>query len=250
MKVELIYDADCPNIAATRARLIAAFAATGLAPRWQEWQRGDEGNPEYARRLGSPTILVEGCDVSAASAMDGSGACRVYADTTGRMSGVPPLEDIQVALHSAERTAVPVQSLKQTLPTVPAVGIALLPKLTCAACWPAYAGLLSALGVGFVDYTPYLLPLTTTFLILTLIMLAYRAGSRRGYAPFALGVVAGAIVLIGKFAFDSDIALYGGITLLVAASLWNAWPIREQGACSACAAPDARFTTPQGKEVS
>ena len=62
MKVELIYDADCPNVAATRARLIAAFAAAGLAPRWQEWQRGSEGSPEYARRFGSPTILVDGRD--------------------------------------------------------------------------------------------------------------------------------------------------------------------------------------------
>lgn len=240
MKVELIYNADCPNVTETRTRLVEAFAAAGLAPQWQEWRRDGHGSPEYARRFGSPTILVDGCDISSASAMDGSGACRIYTDATGQISGVPPLEDIQAALHATGRTALPAHSLKQTLSTLPAVGIALLPKLTCPLCWPAYAALLSALGIGFINYTPFLLPLTAGFLFLTLIMLAYRANNRRGYRPFALGTVATAIVLIGKFAFDSDFALYGGITLLVGASLWNAWPIRAQVACSACTAPDPR----------
>lgn len=249
MRVELIYDADCPNAAAARARLMAAFSTAGLVPRWQEWSRSDERSPEYAHRFGSPTILVDGRDISSGSAMDGSGACRIYTDAAGQMSGVPPLENIQAALYGTGRAAAPAKSLRQTLPTLPAVGIALLPKLTCAACWPAYAGLLSALGVGFIDYTPYLLPLTAVFLLLTLVMLGYRARSRRGYAPFALGAAAAAIVLVGKFALDSDMALYGGITLLVGASLWNAWPTRAQGVCSACTAPDVRFTTPQGKEA-
>ena len=112
-------------------------------------------------------------------------------------------------------------------------------RIRCAACWPAYAALLTSLGVSFVDYTPYLLPLTATFLALTLAMLAYRAASRHGYAPLALGCVATAIVLIGKFAFDSDIALYGGIALLVGASLWNAWPVAPRADCRTCS-PDAR----------
>ncbi len=239
MKVELIYHADCPNVAATRERLIAAFAAAGLAPRWQEWQRDDPHSPQHVRSYGSPTILVDGRDVASASAMDGSGACRIYTNTTGRMTGVPPLEDLIAALTNAAAGATPLAparaaTLTQSLPALPAIGLALLPKLTCPLCWPAYTALLSALGLGFFDYTPYLAPLITAFLALTLIMLAYRAGSRRGYAPFVLGVVASAIVLVGKFAFDSDIALYGGITLLVGASLWNAWPTRAASPCPAC----------------
>ena len=67
---------------------------------------------------------------------------------------------------------VPATTMKQSLPALPAIGPALLPKITCAACWPVYAGLLSALGTGFVDYTPYLLPLTAVFLVLTLAVLA------------------------------------------------------------------------------
>lgn len=80
------------------------------------------------------------------------------------------------------------------------------------------------MGADFIDYTPYLLPLTAIFLLVTLAAFAYRVRERRGFWPFAVGSVAAVIVLIGKFAFDSDVALNAGITLLVAASLWNAWP--------------------------
>jgi len=54
--------------------------------------------------------------------------------------------------------------------------------------------------------------------------LGFRASRRRGYAPFALGLLAAMVVLIGKFWFGSNPAMYGGIALLVSASLWNSWP--------------------------
>ncbi len=121
------------------------------------------------------------------------------------------------------------------MPLVPAIGTALMPKLVCPACWPAYAGLLSALGLGFIDYTPFLLPLTLVFLAVVLVTLTWRAQTRRGYAPLALGMAAAVIVLIGKFQFNSDIATYTGIALLVGASLWNTWPHRNPTApCPAC----------------
>ena len=55
-----------------------------------------------------------------------------------------------------QNTPPPTRRL-QLAALLPAIGAALLPKLTCPACWPAYAAVLSALGVSFVDYTPYLL---------------------------------------------------------------------------------------------
>ena len=119
---------------------------------------------------------------------------------------------------------------------LPAIGTALLPKLTCPACWPAYTALLSFLGLGFANYTPYLMPLTALFFILAVGSLGYRAKSRRGFGPLILGMLAGAIVTAGSFIFDSAWTLYGGVTLLMAASLWNAWPQRRTVAssCSTC----------------
>jgi hypothetical protein len=89
---------------------------------------------------------------------------------------------------------------------------------------PAYAGLISSVGLGFVMQTAYLLPLTVCALLLALVALGFRADRRRGYGPLAVGILAGVMLLVGKFVLDSDIAVYGGIASLIGASLWNSWP--------------------------
>ena len=116
---------------------------------------------------------------------------------------------------------------KQGLLALPGVSVAILPKLACSLCWPAYAGLLSSLGLGFLISTTYLLPLTIAFFILALAALAFRATKRRGYGPFLLGLIAAVGVLLGKFLLESNPMTYGAVGTLVIASLWNAWPRRE-----------------------
>ena len=124
--------------------------------------------------------------------------------------------------------------LKQGLLALPSVGFSMLPKLACPACWPAYAGLLSSAGLGFLISTTYLLPLTAGFLFLAVAALLFRANKRRGYGPFVLGLVAGSAVLWGKFAWESKLTMYSALGLLVVASLWNAWPVRETAPCPEC----------------
>jgi len=76
------------------------------------------------------------------------------------------------------------------------------------------------------------LPLTRGVLVVTLAILACRP--RRGYVPLALGLFASAVMLIGKFFFDSDLATYAGVALLVGASTWNAWPTQAKAVCVNC----------------
>ncbi|MGH7792650.1 MAG: MerC family mercury resistance protein [Thermodesulfobacteriota bacterium] len=241
--VELIYDTDCPNVKEARAQLFRAFAEAELPPRWQELDRGVPESPAYVRAYGSPTILVNGQDVANASPSAGDNCCRIYLDKNGRFRGVPSVEAITSALLKTEAVSsdtgaatIHRSNWRNTLTVIPGIGIALLPKLTCPVCWPAYAGLLSSLGLGLVNYTPYLLPLTVLFLILAVASLGYRAKNRRGYKPFILGVIAASIVIFSKFVFVSDLAMYGGIALLMSASLWNSWPERktDSGFCPAC----------------
>jgi mercuric ion transport protein len=113
---------------------------------------------------------------------------------------------------------------KQNLVTVPAIGVSILPKLACPACWPAYAALLSSVGLGFLISATYLLPMTAVLLSLALAALAFRAKQRRGYRPFLLGFVASAAVLFSKFVWESKPTMYSAFGLLVVASLWNVWP--------------------------
>ena len=113
---------------------------------------------------------------------------------------------------------------KQGLLALPGVGVAMLPKLACPFCWPAYAGLLSSVGLGFLVSAVYLLPLTAAFLVLALGAMAFRANKRQGYNPFLLGLVAATGVLLGKFVWESKATMYSAVGLLVIASLWNSWP--------------------------
>jgi hypothetical protein len=133
---------------------------------------------------------------------------------------------------------------KQGLLALPGLGLSVLPKLACPACWPAYAGLLSSVGLGFLISTAYLLPLTAVFLALALGALAFRASKRHGYGPFLLGLVAAIGTLLGKFVWESNPTMYGAVGLLVIASFWNAWPSRdtlsEAETCSDCQREEVR----------
>lgn len=138
---------------------------------------------------------------------------------------------------------------KQSLLGVPGVGVSLLPKLICPLCWPAYAGLLSTLGLGFLISTAYLVPLTAAFLALAVGSLAFRASRRRGLAPFWLALTAAVFVLAGKFYFESAPVAYTGVGLLVLASLWNAWLRRVHVAlCPACIPAEGGSITKEGRK--
>jgi len=236
MNVELIYFSDCPNISLARDRLSQAFALSGLAPQWQEWERSDPAAPDHVRAWGSPTILVNGRDVTGMAPLsDDAGACRVYALPSGAFDGAPAVETIAAMLQTSDATATR-SGWRSSVASLPALGAAALPKLTCPACWPAYSGLMSSLGVGFLNYTPFLLPLSAAFLLISLAALGWRAKRRRGYGPLGLGMAASAVLLIGKFGYDSDAAMYTGIATLAVASAWNAWPRsrRVPGDCPSC----------------
>jgi hypothetical protein len=251
--VDLIYDADCPNVRAARDQLLRAFCAAGLVPRWREWDRGDAASPPEVRAYASPTILVDGADVAPTAPLDGTSACRLYVD--GEMDGrVPAIDSIVAALTRSARAASPSPATtlarrsgaQSVLVSLLGVGVALLPKLACPACWPAYAGLMSALGLGFLMKTAYLLPITAALLAFTVAALAYAAQRRGRYAPLALGATGAGVVLIGKFALDLESAAYAGAALLLASSLWSSG-LRSRttsAACCACA-PDGSSLDPE-----
>jgi hypothetical protein len=224
MNVELIYERTCPNIEAARTRLIRAFHHAGLPAKWCEWEVSQPETPEYARQYGSPTILVGSKDVGGDENQASGNSCRLYGTRTS-YEPAPTVEQIAGALRQAAAdAAISRQPRGLGVAALPSVGVALLPKLTCPVCWPAYTALLSSAGISFVDYTPYLLPTIAVFLAITLSALAYHARARRGYGPFWLGVLGSIGILVGKFIIESHLGMYLGIGLLVGASLWNIWP--------------------------
>jgi hypothetical protein len=101
MTVDLICGFECPHSDDARAVLRLALAATGLPPAWREWTEGAPNLPVYARGFGSPTILVDGHDVSGAEPTGEAPCCRVYPGSGSRDQGVPALETVMEALRAA-----------------------------------------------------------------------------------------------------------------------------------------------------
>lgn len=100
-KIELIYDADCPNVDRARARLREAIDALGQDLEWTEWVSDDPALPSYAIGHGSPTILVDGCDVSLGSPRGRS--YRGYEQPDGSLDSAPPRESIIAALRPSTK---------------------------------------------------------------------------------------------------------------------------------------------------
>ncbi|MBE7447324.1 MAG: MerC family mercury resistance protein [Deltaproteobacteria bacterium] len=228
--VDLVYSPDCPNVPLARTNLMLAFGRVDMKPHWSEHRIGDPDAPEHTRGYGSPTILVDGRDV-AGEAPSSEVTCRLYSGATR----APAAEQIAQALQSSGQAPTKGGARwRSSLGVLPGIGFAFLPKVACPACWPAYAGVLTSLGLGFLMDVRWLLPLTTVFLLAAVVALGFRARQRRGFGPLALGLCASAIVLAGKFGFESDAAMYVGLGMLVTASIWNTWPRRAPPSCPAC----------------
>ena len=121
-----------------------------------------------------------------------------------------------------------------TASVLPGIGVALMPKLICPLCWPAYAGLLSSVGLGFLINSRNLMIVTALFLIVAVTALAFRARQRRGYGPALAGLAASIVIVLGKFYLDSPPTMYAALSILIAASVWNSWPVRLTATCPQC----------------
>jgi mercuric ion transport protein len=241
LRVELIYDADCPNVSHVRRALLEAFSAAGLQPAWTEHDRRSPDSPDYVRQYGSPTILVNGSDAAGTEPTTDASACRLYEDESGKLNGSPPVPRIALALRTArapERSVSEHRSWWHASASLPGVGAALLPVAGCPACFAASAGILGSLGAGVLLQSAYLFPITAALLGLALFALAYRATARRGYGPLVLGTASACIVVVFKFFYPVDPLVYAGLSGLVAASVWNAWPTPGSrpatGSCRRC----------------
>lgn len=136
--------------------------------------------------------------------------------------------------------AIPVRARAAVVPFL----AVLLPK--CPLCLSAHAAVLGAVGAGAM----WARVATVAGLAAVLVLLAAGARSRRGYGPLALALVAAGVLatelLHAHPAHHHAGAGHGhgavslaGTALLVAASLWNAWPRRHHpAACAHAAAPE------------
>lgn len=237
--VDFIYFGGCPHIEQTRAHLRQAFDAVGAEPRWLEWDASDPATPDEFRQHGSPTVLINGRDVAGVTSATGGG-CRVYDGGDG-LTGVPSVPLLIAALGglpspaASAATAPPKLGWRRLLAVAPSLAVAAVPVGTCPVCIAGTVGALSALGIGFLLETRFLLPITVLALTLALGSLAWRARARWGYSPLVLGIVGAITLSVGQFVVTSAQTTVIGAIVLMAAALWNALPRARNGAsCADC----------------
>lgn len=92
-RIELIYFEDCPNAPAARDRVREAIRVTGVSADLTEWEQGNPAAPAHVREYGSPTVLVDGQDVTGLGPGVAASACRA--------DGAPSVEAIERALRTA-----------------------------------------------------------------------------------------------------------------------------------------------------
>lgn len=215
MKVQLLYFPDCPNVAAARAALRRAFSKSGIQPAFEEIDVTATTTPESLRDWGSPTILVNGMDIGGERTPTGP-CCRLY-DAIGTSRGVPDDEKISALLRAKRRGWL------RALAGLPGALCALLPSATCLACLAGYAGVLSALGLGFLLRETLLTPLIAILLCVGIAGVAWSTRSHRRPGPLVASVVGSLVVAAGRLVWNIPALLYAGVALLVVASFWNLW---------------------------
>ena len=75
-RIELVYFEGCPNALQARDSIRAAIEVSERPLEWSEWDLMAESTPEDFRRYGSPTVLIDGHDVTGEGASAVAMACR------------------------------------------------------------------------------------------------------------------------------------------------------------------------------
>ena len=75
--IELIFFDGCPNVGLARANLRAALESVDADITWTEWDLFADSTPKNLRSYGSPTVLIDGRDVTGGcSTGDAAISCR------------------------------------------------------------------------------------------------------------------------------------------------------------------------------
>ncbi len=111
---------------------------------------------------------------------------------------------------------------------VPGVLVAVLPKATCPVCVAAYAGAASALGLGFLLTDRILNPLILVSVAISVGSVGWNSWQLNQPVPLLVAMIGAVGVILGRMVLSVPAAVYGGVVLMLAASLWTLWSRRTR----------------------
>jgi len=102
LRVRFLYSEDCPSYEEALQRLRTVLDEEGIAADIEVVRVDTFADAERERFPGSPTIIVEGRDISPVENPHYAPACRAYVLEDGRISPLPSLSMIRNAVRSAK----------------------------------------------------------------------------------------------------------------------------------------------------
>jgi hypothetical protein len=103
LRVELLAVEDCPHLDQARRDLESVLGGGIVEVPIQLVYVSSPDDAEFLRFPGSPTIRVDGDDVSAEPDLPVGLGCRLYRDAQGNPVGSPPIELIRAAVDAHRR---------------------------------------------------------------------------------------------------------------------------------------------------
>ena len=99
------------------------------------------------------------------------------------------------------------------------IGILVLIMPKCAICWASYLYMLGAVGIPFIPYQSWFLPLLILLFLITLSKLLYKAYFSRSYLSFILALSAGILIILQKLWFKMDLFNYLSMGIMFCSTL-------------------------------
>jgi len=217
-EVKFIYSEGCPNADKTRT----ALKSIGID--FDSIKQDDLSESSIFRNYSSPTILqgnnvIFGCETG-----QGRGGCSLE---------VPSINELKDKLG----TVVSSNTRSGFLSGIGSFGSALTVGL-CPVCIPAIGAFLASIGLGFIVQESVLRPVLFIFLAAAISGLLWSyLKEHRNVWPLVGGILMGITLYVGRYVYFgaviNQILMYGGITGIIAVSIWNL-KLRKSASCPAC----------------
>lgn len=117
--------------------------------------------------------------------------------------------------------------------------LTVLVKLTCPACFPLFAAVSAALGLGVLQpFEGIAFVLFKLFVLIALIGNVFAYLKHRKVLPLAVGVLGPILIFLALYAFFHSALLYTGLFALLLASILNFFANRQ---CPSCKPKEANL---------
>jgi len=208
--IELVWQHRGPALDAARAAVRRAMVSLHALPVWTEWKADDPLKPRRLKHdAAGPRMYVNG---HLAWTSD-----RAWSDEEALAQAISRFRS-----HASPSAAHDPLSRRFKYVVLPSAALVLVPK--CPLCWIAYASITTAFGLAPLAAQRFVLVALTLLSLLGAAAVVWRSLQLRARGPMWMVTAGTILVLAGGQAHGSAAIAYLGLSGVLGAAVWSAWP--------------------------